>query len=137
MNINTVYFTVEENIPIEFMYKLSTSSMRLIIEDPEDEDVLGGWASFKSVKIKSYSKSLQKACRHYQDGNKWGDYYVYQCDHHKIENLEHNGMSRQLKHKQVFSFLGKVKDLYSYEWSDIEIIDYQHSGKMENLKVAI
>ena len=31
----------------------------------------------------------------------------------------------------------KAKDLYSYEWSDIEIIDYQHSGKMENLKVAI
>ena len=33
--------------------------------------------------------------------------------------------------------INKAKDLYSYEWSDIEIIDYQHSGKMENLKVAI
>lgn len=31
----------------------------------------------------------------------------------------------------------KAKDLYSYEWSDIELIDYQHSGKMDNLKVAI
>lgn len=33
--------------------------------------------------------------------------------------------------------LNKAKDLYSYEWSDIEIIDYKHSGKMENLKVSI
>ena len=33
--------------------------------------------------------------------------------------------------------INKAKDLYSYEWSDIEIINYQHSGKMENLKVAI
>ena len=32
--------------------------------------------------------------------------------------------------------INKAKDLYSYEWSDIEIINYQHSGKMENLKVA-
>ena len=31
----------------------------------------------------------------------------------------------------------KAKDLYSYEWSDIEIINYKHSGKMENLKVAV
>lgn len=33
--------------------------------------------------------------------------------------------------------INKAKDLYSYEWSDIEIINYNHSGKMENLKVAI
>jgi thymidylate synthase len=33
--------------------------------------------------------------------------------------------------------INKAKDLYSYEWSDIEIINYQHSGKMENLKVAV
>lgn len=31
----------------------------------------------------------------------------------------------------------KAADLYSYEWSDIKIIDYKHSGKMENLKVAV
>lgn len=31
----------------------------------------------------------------------------------------------------------KAKDLYSYEWSDIEIVNYNHSGKMENLKVAV
>jgi thymidylate synthase len=33
--------------------------------------------------------------------------------------------------------INKAKDLYSYEWDDIEIINYQHSGKMENLKVAV
>ena len=33
--------------------------------------------------------------------------------------------------------INKAKDLYSYEWSDIEIIGYKHSGKMENLKVAV
>lgn len=33
--------------------------------------------------------------------------------------------------------LKKAKDLFSYEWSDVEIIGYQHSGKMSNLKVAI
>lgn len=33
--------------------------------------------------------------------------------------------------------INKAKDLYSYEWSDIEIINYSHSGKMENLKVAV
>lgn len=33
--------------------------------------------------------------------------------------------------------LNKAKDLYSYEWSDIQIIDYKHSGKMENLKVSV
>lgn len=33
--------------------------------------------------------------------------------------------------------INKAKDLYSYEWSDIKIIDYKHSGKMENLKVAV
>lgn len=31
----------------------------------------------------------------------------------------------------------KAKDIYSYEWSDIEIIGYKHSGKIENLKVAL
>ena len=33
--------------------------------------------------------------------------------------------------------INKAKDLYSYEWDDIEIINYQHSGKMENLKIAV
>ncbi len=33
--------------------------------------------------------------------------------------------------------LNKAKDLYSYEWSDIDIIGYKHSGKMENLKVSV
>lgn len=33
--------------------------------------------------------------------------------------------------------LKKAKDIYSYEWSDIEIIGYQHSGKIENLKVSL
>lgn len=33
--------------------------------------------------------------------------------------------------------INKAKDLYSYEWSDIEIINYTHSGKIENLKVAV
>lgn len=31
----------------------------------------------------------------------------------------------------------KAKDIYSYEWSDIEIIGYKHSGKLNNLKVSI
>lgn len=33
--------------------------------------------------------------------------------------------------------INKAKDIYSYEWSDIEIIGYKHSGKIENLKVAL
>ena len=33
--------------------------------------------------------------------------------------------------------INKAKDLYSYEWSDIKINNYIHSGKMENLKVSI
>lgn len=33
--------------------------------------------------------------------------------------------------------INKAKDLYSYEWSDIEIIGYQHSGKLGNLKIAL
>lgn len=48
---------------------------------------------------------------------------------------------REMVSRQTHTFpqikINKAKDLYSYEWSDIEIIDYQHSGKMENLKVAI
>lgn len=31
----------------------------------------------------------------------------------------------------------KAKDIYSYEWSDIEIIGYKHSGKLNNLKVSV
>ena len=33
--------------------------------------------------------------------------------------------------------INKAKDLYSYEWSDIEIIGYKPSGKLANLKVAL
>lgn len=31
----------------------------------------------------------------------------------------------------------KAKDLYSYEWEDIKLINYTHSGRMGGLKVAI
>ena len=48
---------------------------------------------------------------------------------------------QEMINRQTYPFpqikINKAKDLYSYEWSDIEIINYQHSGKMENLKVAI
>ena len=33
--------------------------------------------------------------------------------------------------------INKAKDIFSYEWSDIEVIGYQHSGKIENLKVSL
>ena len=48
---------------------------------------------------------------------------------------------REMVKRETHSFpqikINKAKDLYSYEWDDIEIINYQHSGKMENLKVAV
>lgn len=31
----------------------------------------------------------------------------------------------------------KAKDLYSYEWEDIKLINYTHSGRMGDLKVAV
>ena len=31
----------------------------------------------------------------------------------------------------------KAKDLYSYEWSDIEIVGYKHSGKLGGLKISV
>lgn len=48
---------------------------------------------------------------------------------------------RQMVTKETHPFpqikINKAKDIYSYEWSDIEIIGYKHSGKIENLKVAL
>ncbi len=48
---------------------------------------------------------------------------------------------RQMITKETHPFpqikINKAKDLFSYEWSDIEIINYQHSGKMTNLKIAV
>ena len=48
---------------------------------------------------------------------------------------------RIMSERQTYPFpqikIKKAKDIYSYEWSDIEIIGYQHSGKIENLKVSL
>ena len=61
-----------------------------------------------------------------------GDVHLYG---NQIEDV------REMVKRQTHPFpqikINKAKDLYSYEWSDIEIINYNHSGKMENLKVAI
>ena len=61
-----------------------------------------------------------------------GDYHAYGD---QLDDI------REMVKRETHPFpqikLNKAKDLYSYEWSDIEIIDYKHSGKMENLKVSI
>ena len=48
---------------------------------------------------------------------------------------------RQMVERETHPFpqikINKAKDIYSYEWSDIEIIGYKHSGKMEKLKISI
>lgn len=48
---------------------------------------------------------------------------------------------REMVKREIHTFpqiqIRKAKDIYSYEWSDIELINYQHSGKMNNLKVAV
>lgn len=48
---------------------------------------------------------------------------------------------REMVKRETHAFpqikINKSKDLYSYEWSDIELVNYQHSGKMDNLKVAV
>ena len=47
---------------------------------------------------------------------------------------------RAMVERETHSFpqikINKAKDLYSYEWSDIEINNYKHSGKMDNLNVS-
>ena len=48
---------------------------------------------------------------------------------------------RQMVTRETHPFptikIKKAKDLYSYEWSDIEIIGYKHSGKIGNLKISL
>ena len=48
---------------------------------------------------------------------------------------------RIMSERETYPFpqikIKKAKDIYSYEWSDIEIIGYKHSGKLDNLKVSI
>ena len=61
-----------------------------------------------------------------------GDYHLYG---NQVDDV------REMVARETHPFptikIKKAKDLYSYEWSDIEIINYKHSGKMENLKVAV
>ena len=61
-----------------------------------------------------------------------GDYHLYS---NQIEDVRK--MVEQPLHVFPQLHLEKAKDIYSYEWSDITINNYQHSGKMENLKVAV
>ena len=48
---------------------------------------------------------------------------------------------REMVARQIHPFptikIKKAKDLYSYEWSDIEIVGYKHSGKLGGLKISV